>query len=101
VRAARGSPGRTAERSLRHPGFAHSCILAFALRAALECKAGLFVPGHPLADQLEAGLFGPGHPLADQLEAGLFGPGDLLADQLEAGLSSPGRPMAFKEARAQ
>ncbi len=43
------SPGRFAERSLRHPGFAHSCILAFALRAALDCKAGSFGPGSPLA----------------------------------------------------
>jgi hypothetical protein len=43
------SPSRFAERSLRHPGFAHSCILAFALRAALDCKAGSFGPGSPLA----------------------------------------------------
>ncbi len=43
------SPSRFAERSLRHPGFAHSCILAFALRASLDCKAGSFGPGSPLA----------------------------------------------------
>jgi hypothetical protein len=40
-----GSPGgRFAERSLRHPGFAHSCILALAILAPLECKAGSFGP---------------------------------------------------------
>ena len=69
------SPGRTAERSLRHPGFAHSCILAFALRAALDCKAGLSGPGLPLTDQSKAGLFGPRLSLADQVKAGLFGRG--------------------------
>ena len=51
------SPGRFAERSLRHPGFAHSCILAFALRASLDCKAGSFGPGSPLAYGLKDGLF--------------------------------------------
>ena len=50
------SPSRFAERSLRHPGFANSCILAFALRAALDCKAGSFGPGSPLAYGLKAGL---------------------------------------------
>ncbi len=50
------SPGRFAERSLRHPGFAHSCILAFALRAALDCKAGSFGPGSPLAYGFKDGL---------------------------------------------
>ena len=50
------SPSRFAERSLRHPGFAHSCILAFALRAALDCKAGSFGPGSPLAYGFKGGL---------------------------------------------
>ncbi len=50
------SPSRFAERSLRHPGFAHSCILAFALRAALDCKAGSFGPGSPLAYGFKDGL---------------------------------------------
>jgi hypothetical protein len=50
------SPGRTAERSLRHPGFAPSYILASALRAALDCKAGLSGPGLSLADGVEEGV---------------------------------------------
>jgi hypothetical protein len=62
---ARGIPGRTAECSLRHPGFAHSCILAFALRAALDCKAGLSGPGLPLTRGIEVRLAcsGVGSPL--------------------------------------
>ena len=51
------SPSRFAERSLRHPGFAHSCILAFALRASLDCKAGSFGPGSPLAYGFKDSLF--------------------------------------------
>ena len=54
------SPSRFAERSLRHPGFAHSCILAFALRASLDCKAGSFGPGSPLAYGFMAGLSAAG-----------------------------------------
>jgi hypothetical protein len=71
-RAARGSPGRTAERSLRHPGFAHSCILAFALQAALECKAGLSGPGLPLARRIEVRLAcsGPGSPSLERVGEG-------------------------------
>jgi len=67
------SPGRRAERSLRHPGFAHSCILAFALRAALDCKAGSFGPGSPLAYGFKVGLSAAGAAVCGRAGAAVSG----------------------------
>ncbi len=66
------SPSRFAERSLRHPGFAHSCILAFALRASLDCKAGSFGPGSPLAYVVKGGLSAAGAAVSGRQKPWLF-----------------------------
>ena len=87
------SPGRFAERSLRHPGFAHSCILAFALRAALDCKAGSFGPGSPLAYGLRTAC----SPLRGDLRPGQAGLGGWLrkrdGSSGAAGTSASPRPL--------
>ncbi len=43
----RGRPGWFVGRSLRHRGFAHSGILASALRASLDCNAASLNPASP------------------------------------------------------
>ncbi len=88
------SPSRFAERSLRHPGFAHSCILAFALRAALDCKAGSFGPGSPLAYVVKDGLSAAGAAVSGR------GGGGAQLDGVQrdgssgaGGTSAPPRPL--------